>query len=510
MAKRSRSFTSTDIELAYPILTEEVEGGAGPSGAVAPSALSVTARNAVREVLGWRPRPGDGKGFVAALTGSFTTEEFEGHTEVTWHPRAMSVQADLGAITGAQASIYARARAELDQILPLLDSLTPLAPSPDLQDCEAFRAIVRDEMVALVDELGVPGGPRSPRVDAFFQALTGVHPREHRTRVVTADAIGGQLGRLRDLFGLVPNNINTVDEEQVFTKLLIIVDIIVALQSAWTNQRELFDPALQTGGYFGTDLVLLSRYLGAVAESVDELRFACDSVFLGPSERETIVLPGAPVTLAGLMEWIREYATIEGVRAITEGGKDGVTTAFVPTMRELHRLVRRHLVMAVVDGDHVISLKRMRATELPPAFFTARVQLAALQLRSYLREVLERASRIQRFPDPILLRVDPELILAESSPTTIVVSGIGFAPGHSLRLTHRPGPLGDVTTVTTLVPVEGTVQIAEGSIRANFVTTNMALGEWDLSLVDAAGQEVADGPSVYRLQPGDFEGSVES
>jgi hypothetical protein len=502
MAKRSRSFTSTDIDLAYPILTEEVEAGGGPSGAVAPSALSTTARNTVRDVLGWRPKPGDAKGFLAALTGSFETEEVEGHTEVTWRPRAMAVQADLGAVTGAQASIYGRARAELDQLLPLLDSLTPLTPSPDLEDSEAFRVIVRAELVALVDELGVPGGPRSPRVDAFFNALTGVHPREHRSRLISAEDVGGQLGRLRDLLGLIPNNINTVSEEQAFTKFLIVVDIVAALASSWGTHRDLFNPALRGGGYFGTDLVLLSRYLAAVAESVDELRFACDSVFLGRSERETIVLPGAPVTLAGLMDWIRDYATVEGTQAITDGGKDGVTTAFVPTMRELHRLVRRHLVMAVADGDHMISLKRIRANDLPPAFFTARVQLAALQLSAYLREVLERASRIQRFPDPIIVGVDPEIILTGGPATTIVATGLGFAAGHSLRLTFRTGQVTEPPSVR--LPKQGTVQIDEGRIQAIFDTEDMAAGEWEVSLVDSHGQEVAEGPSLYRLED-DFQ-----
>ena len=60
-------------------------------------------------MLNWRSAGfnGDAKGFVAALNQSFTLTRVQGHTEFTWTPRSYSsVQTGLGALTGAQASIY--------------------------------------------------------------------------------------------------------------------------------------------------------------------------------------------------------------------------------------------------------------------------------------------------------------------------------------------------------------------------------------------------------------------
>ena len=64
---------------------------------------------AVQQALGWKPRGNDARGFVAALTASFSREEFEGRTICKWTPRTYAVQTDLqGGVTGAQASLYTR------------------------------------------------------------------------------------------------------------------------------------------------------------------------------------------------------------------------------------------------------------------------------------------------------------------------------------------------------------------------------------------------------------------
>src|SRR4029077_16486505 len=130
----------------YPILTEEVSFPApsptGP-GVAGGAPLGQVVESAMRQVLGWRPKAGDTKGFVAALSQSFSLTETEGHTEVTWSPRtyAAEVPAGLGAITGAQASIYSRAKVALDQSLPLLAGLQMLDVSKDPDDANAIRAI---------------------------------------------------------------------------------------------------------------------------------------------------------------------------------------------------------------------------------------------------------------------------------------------------------------------------------------------------------------------------------
>ena len=123
----------TDLS-AYPMLTEEISTTGVPApagggfGGRAGAGYGQAVDQVIRDVLGWRPG-GDLAGFQAALTGAFQLRRVEGHTEWTWQQRGYAVQADMGALTGAQASIYARAKAALDQIQPLLAGLTSLNPA---------------------------------------------------------------------------------------------------------------------------------------------------------------------------------------------------------------------------------------------------------------------------------------------------------------------------------------------------------------------------------------------
>ena len=113
---------------SFAVLTEEIGSGraprpATPGSPVSPgtSQLGQIVDGALREVLGWRPRATDAQGFVAALNQSFSVKEAGGHIEWKWTPRSYAVAAELGAVTGAQASIYTRAKAMLDQSIPLLE-----------------------------------------------------------------------------------------------------------------------------------------------------------------------------------------------------------------------------------------------------------------------------------------------------------------------------------------------------------------------------------------------------
>src|SRR5215211_7849819 len=107
--------TINDLQ-SFPVLTSEVgRTGGQRSGYADGSPLGQTVEATLREVLAWRPRPTDPGGFLAALNQAFSITEVEGHTEWAWKARSYSVQADLGKVTGAQASIYSRARNALDQ-----------------------------------------------------------------------------------------------------------------------------------------------------------------------------------------------------------------------------------------------------------------------------------------------------------------------------------------------------------------------------------------------------------
>ena len=170
---------SVEDAVTFPILTKEVDGyaaGAGDlswTGAPGGSSIGRLARETIRGVLGWRYRSNDYKGFVAALSKTFQLKEVEGHTEWDFKPQHHMIKADLGEVTGAQASIYERAKVAMDQSLPLLDRLEPLRADADKEDTEAMRAVIRTEFTELVQELGVVGGPRVQRIDSLFRLLLG-------------------------------------------------------------------------------------------------------------------------------------------------------------------------------------------------------------------------------------------------------------------------------------------------------------------------------------------------
>ena len=95
----------TQFDQTWPVFT--VDGASlkpSPPGDQTPNVTAV-----LRDLLGWRPVPGDAKAFSAALEASFTLTQVEGHVESSYVPRGYAMQADLGSVTGGQASLYARA-----------------------------------------------------------------------------------------------------------------------------------------------------------------------------------------------------------------------------------------------------------------------------------------------------------------------------------------------------------------------------------------------------------------
>jgi hypothetical protein len=391
----------TDLA-AYPVLTEEVSttgppapvaGGLG--GGAAGTGYGQAVDQVIRDVLGWRPS-GDVAGFQAALSGAFQLREMEGHTEWTWQQRGYAVQADMGALTGAQASIYARAKSALDQILPLLAGLTPLNPAlfPP-QDLEAIRTVITTELAELVGELGLEGGPRIQRVDELFGLLLG---DKVGSKNLNPDVIHGQLGILRDRFGLTADEIDTVDEERIVTNFRIVVEQVLALQASWSTDRDLLTP-LDPRASFGTILIWLSRSLEAVVDSVSDLNFALDSVFVDAAQRQVIELrfPGEPVLLlSDLLDWVVRATRDEGPRIIQDAGKDGVF-AFAPVLRRLHGLVRS--TRQAAHKEH----------GLPHGMRTPRVDRALQVLVAQLGEAADLAGQVRRDAAPSVAFTDSNL-----------------------------------------------------------------------------------------------------
>ena len=151
----------------------------------------------------------------------------------------MTVQADLGEVTGAQASICERARVAVEHALPLLDTLRPLRPDADDQSTESVHSMVRSSLTELVAEMGTVGGPRVQRVNDYFHRLLGVpladfnssyfSKPEFAKLVGEPESVEGKLGDLASRFGLQRGLVLTVEEEQVFTNFLIVVDYTTSL-----------------------------------------------------------------------------------------------------------------------------------------------------------------------------------------------------------------------------------------------------------------------------------------
>jgi hypothetical protein len=392
--------------VTYPILTEQVtfpRSGGGPTTGTYSSqggaATGQTAALAIGDVLGWKVSSTDPKGFVGALSQAFTLTDVEGHVESTWNPRTYAVQTDLGGgITGAQASLFTRAKDALDQSLSLLDGLYPLDPDADPEYVKALREMARSQMTEIVKEFGAVGLPSILRIDTYFEILLGQHPSRNFSAVqFDPDLIQGTLGKLRDTYGIKfrgnPFN-NSIEDEQDITNFRVISDYMTSLMQSWIANREFFIVAPYRAAFFGTQLVLISRQLNVIAETVDELRFALDSVFIGPSERQTLLLKFTdhhmpPMFLEDVLVEIEKFVKDEGPRLLRDGGKISITNNILPVVKSL-----RHMIEQAHEPEN--------KKALPDGFKTARVRHSLDDLQDQLGELINLTTQVeQRLPLPL-------------------------------------------------------------------------------------------------------------
>jgi hypothetical protein len=344
--------------VTYPLLTKGVNGyrngsrnGDSPGGSGG-GTLTRSAQGAVSDLLGWRYRTDDPKGFLAALNKAVNLKEVEGHVESTWNTRPFMVKADLGEVTGAQASIYERARVAVEHALPLLDALKPLRPDADDESTASIRAMVRSSLTELVTELASVGGPRIQRVNDYFTRLLNIDTFEPTTLfqnpvfldvVQHPENVSGTLGQLRKRFGFETRLVLTVDEERNFTNFLIVVDYTTSLLQTWVSQKAFIERSNATNKFLGTQLVRLSQALNVIVESVHEAYDAMDSVFFGPEEREVTEIElndHRQITVAELLAWVEHFAGVEAPQLIQDSGKDGVE-AVTNTLIVLQQLVNK-------------------------------------------------------------------------------------------------------------------------------------------------------------------------
>lgn len=416
----------------YAVLTRDVGGGfsgsrGDGSGGMRGGGLGPVVTKALQDVLGWKINAGDSKGFVNALNQSFQLTQFEGAVQSKWTPRSYAVQTDLaGGISGAQASLYTMAKTILDQTLPLLAGLGPLKADSDADYIEVMRQLARSQLTELVGELGILGGPRVVRVNQYFRMLIGARvdldedDDDEQNVTVDPDQVGGTLGSLRDEMGLravgsseAPSYVNSVSDEQDVTNFRVIVDYTNAILNSWTNSIQFF--MTMESPFLGTQLVWISRQLGVVNESVEEVRFVMDSVFVGPAERETLWLTNLAdnharrlpdITLEALLSWIQSFVTGEGPDIIQTGGKFAIGEDFQHMVRQLHRYA--HALVHFAEHSHT-------------AFGTERVIVAVQKLSRQLRELHRMAhsvgiNELPDSPDPAPDPVEPPRPHSPSSP----------------------------------------------------------------------------------------------
>ena len=460
-----------DIQ-SYPILTKEIgypsapgQGTAGGGAGTAP--LKGLVENAIRDVLGWRPKTSDPKAFLASLSQSFKSDEARGVTTWTWTPRTYAVQADMTAITGAGEPLPSRQggpRPVPPAAGRTLHARPVLRPS---QDAEATRAIVRSALVGLVNELGTIGGPRVQRVDDYFRILLDYSPNpapevevpeaptttnmtecinpigcsKPKTLTLTdPEQVDGQLGTLGDRFGLKSGNVNTIEEEQNLTNYFILVNYVDTLKLSWDSDRTKFDrnPA-NTNAFLGTQQVLLLQSLAVLAESVQQAYFILDSLFMGPEERRMTFVEmgrGSQLSLAELLEWVDQFSSEEGRSLIQDGGKDGVIS-LLPTVVRLQQLVDRALDQARTPSNNPTH-----------AFHSSRSCNALEELSVYLKKTAELAAQIQRPSTkpltqpyfPKIQRVDPNSgnnsSVQEDKQVTIWCSDLHVKKDNGSRGSH--------------------------------------------------------------------------
>jgi hypothetical protein len=442
---------------AYPLLTEEV--GWAPSPLAAPSStpgggtpagapVGQAAAKAVSDVLGWKLKTDDPNGFVGALTQSFQLSEVEGHVESTWKPRTYAVQTDLGGgISGAQASLYLRAKDALDQSLPLLDGLYPLDPEADQEDVKALRELARSQMTELVQELGAVGGPSISKVNTYFTILLGTATAPPSD----ADSLpDGTLKSLRDVYGIYFKNnpfSNSIEDEQDITNFRVISDYMTSLLQTWINNKQFFTGAVGQPAFLGTQLVLISRQLSVVAETVNEVRFVLDSVFIGPSERQTLAVTlgdGSVMFLEDILRQIEGFVTDEAPRLLRDGGRLAVTSNVIPVVDML---------------ESFIGSAQLQTTGVPDGYQTVRVQNSLDDLLDQLDELLNLAQAVGRtLPPPevtplaplTVVSVNPNSANGATGVLNVMILGMGFLNKATCSF-RQPAATADLVQSTQMI-----------------------------------------------------------
>jgi hypothetical protein len=268
----------------------------------------------------------------------------------------------------------------VDYLLPLLDSLRPLACCVLPECAESVRALIRTALMEIVAELGYVSGPRIQRVTDYFDRLVG-RPKQRGNvgaEPCTAEKVRGALGTLRERYAFSRKHVLSVEDERQLTNFESLVESVCSLRL----RVEAFKTRSAGDTFLGTQLIRLSQQLNVIVESVQEAYDAMDSVFFGPEEREVTEIKGtARITVAGLLGWIEHFASVEARQLIEDAGKDGVNSVAY-TLKELKELM--DLAVKTKDGNGNVA----------QAFGVPRVTESMRALQTYVVGAYEIANSV--------------------------------------------------------------------------------------------------------------------
>lgn len=505
-----------DVDTPFPPMA--TGGATAASSPVVADDTAPAVRDVIRNILGWRPRVEDPGAFLDALTSSFRITTVEGHIESAYVPRGFAVQADLGSITGGQASLYRRAVIARTETLRILDALTPLRVDADHEDMEAFRGLIRGAIDNAVDELGNPGGPRIPIVDSYLRSLTGLPlPTNPETPVnyPTPDTITGLLGQLRDQFGLTDANVNTIDEEEIRTAFWTLTDLTTDFHKAWRSNRSQFNQQKGGGGFLGTEVIRISRLMDAAADQVLEVEAVLDSALVPLSERQTITLNESEnLTLDGLLSWIRTFLVEEGRHIAQDGGRSGIVASLTPTINDIVTSVEANFANRILHAVSTVDIGNaaksqvnsgieasprrslyitnpglpIGGSDLPSGMYSARAKIAVAGLRRLLRELAITAQRVSRFPDPVLIDISftpfPPLAYQGQAleHVRIDIRGLNIRPTQIPAFRIKKGNKGNSETL--IVPEGNTPSAGADTISAIFAREELGTIATDQSVAE--------------------------
>jgi hypothetical protein len=306
-------------------------------------------------------------------------------------------------------------------------------------------------MAELVSELGMAGGPRVLRVDVLFDLLLGPDS------AVDPVGVGGVLGTLRDLFGLTPQIVTEIGEEQNLTDFVLIADYVGGIRQRWEVARPFFDR--REWAYIGDSRIRIMRALAVVAESVDELRSALGSVSMGHARRAVTIVhvaDEAPLTLAEFLNWIHRFAAEEGPALVRDRRRSGAE-ALASTAVSLRAVLRG-------ARPGLRTLLEVVASQID-------------QVERDLERLYEEAMLVTEETSPSIDDVHP-VQGSIGGQAKAEISGSGFAAGVDVRLI-RSG-------FSDIWSSEATV-VNEGSIIVVFDLSGAAPGAWDIEVINPLG-----------------------